>query len=47
MGDKIIFLYLFYLFVNGVVASDKDNILDEGQQKTQFEAAFQGMVNFF
>ena len=43
MGDKLIFVCLFYL-CSVVVASDTDNILDDGQQqKTQFEAAFQGM----
>lgn len=46
MGDKILFcfFYLFYLSVREVIASDKDNLLDDGQQKTQFEAAFQGKV---
>lgn len=42
MGDKLAFWYLIYVCVNVVIASDKDNLLDEGQQKTQFEAAFQG-----
>ena len=45
MADKIIYyFFLCWLCLNIVFGSDKDKkLLEEGQQqKTQFEAAFQG-----
>lgn len=45
MADKLILLLFFCVFwfcANFVIGSDTDNALDEGKQKTQFEAAFQG-----
>lgn len=41
-ADKFLLLCAFWLFAHFALGSDKDKVLDDGQLKSQFEAAFQG-----